>query len=297
MRLVYIPDESVIRDFSIEDIEKAYNRYLKDGTLSDEFLFLFWYVVAVGSSFSSRFVRTEVERLKNFLASLPKKERIEKAREIIRVILGDDIGSFDSSFVKIKVSRLALIGFTRLPLSSKIVKNMAILHINKLPGLATQVYRLYILTMVEVNKSLIFSMTPDSVKEFAKVKLKVEAKQIYNYPPCIQRIMEGVEEGYRNNSLFALISFFKYMRDRYGVEFSDEFIEKTVREVNERFDPPLPENSVDYLITYHLYGHSKFTVYNFCGFIRRAMPEFCEGSPKECWRLMFRKPRKRVKRS
>ncbi|RMF55309.1 hypothetical protein D6745_02735 [Candidatus Woesearchaeota archaeon] len=80
------------------------------------------------------------------------------------------------------------------------------------------------------------------VKEYAVVE---EAIPEQFFPPCIKKILEGLEDG-RKRSLFVLVNFLS------NVGWSKDQIEKLVREWNERNQEPLRESRIVGHLRYHM---------------------------------------------
>jgi DNA primase catalytic subunit len=71
-------------------------------------------------------------------------------------------------------------------------------------------------------------------KEFEKIDVD---KSSINYPPCIKKILDGLEDG-RKRALFILINYFR------SLNFSKEETKKKIDEWNEKNKKPLKDNYV-----------------------------------------------------
>jgi len=76
------------------------------------------------------------------------------------------------------------------------------------------------------------------------------------FPPAINKLLKGMEEG-RKRGLFVLITFLK------ALNFSPDYINKKVREWNEKNDPPLREGYVRAQIDWHLKQRKKILPPNY----------------------------------
>ena len=78
-------------------------------------------------------------------------------------------------------------------------------------------------------------------KEVRRKKVKIGEKY---FPPCIKRILEGMEDG-RKRSIFILVTFLRNMG------WSDQEVEKKLYEWNERNKPKLRENYIRTQLRWH----------------------------------------------
>jgi hypothetical protein len=82
--------------------------------------------------------------------------------------------------------------------------------------------------------------TAEKRGEFSDVKISVEDRKKLEefYPGSIKTMLQGVKQDGRKRALFVLINFFK------SLEFSEDEIEKTIKEWNLRNYRPLKENYI-----------------------------------------------------
>jgi uncharacterized protein (DUF3820 family) len=80
-----------------------------------------------------------------------------------------------------------------------------------------------------------------ALKEVKKKKIKIEEKY---FPPCIKRILEGMEDG-RKRSIFVLVTFLRNMG------WSDQEVEKKLYEWNEKNKPKLRDNYIRTQLRWH----------------------------------------------
>jgi len=72
-------------------------------------------------------------------------------------------------------------------------------------------------------------------REFKKIEIKSISEN--NFPPCIKRILQGIEDG-KKRGLFALINFFKM------INMENEELEKKIYAWNEKNNPKLSEGYI-----------------------------------------------------
>ena len=78
-------------------------------------------------------------------------------------------------------------------------------------------------------------------KELERKRQKVREKPLDYTPPCIELILEnGVEEGARNNTMAALVSFFK----QTGMS-EEEAFERTMEWGRTKCTPPIPKREIE----------------------------------------------------
>ena len=274
-----------------EDVASIENRYFKEKTIDLRINALFFSALAFPQT-KNRYLNFERKRITEIGYYLSNKRKINVVRKIAKAIYPDAeiTGSEDQTLVKLPlVEFLMMVNINNINTTYVIDNGYVILYPNNAVKLITDLYIAFLKYTFLVNKNEILTQVmTENVKEYFKKKYHIEEVTLKKFPPCIERIInEGVEEGGRNNALFSLLSFFKYLREKYNIQLNDDEIIKYVETANSNFKPPLPDRTVEYMITYHLYGSGKEKVYNFCSFIRKNLPGLCTSDPKTCWRMML----------
>ncbi len=292
MKLIYYPEnpEELVFPQSEDEIKESIKKYIELGEIDDIYLIYFWNGVTISNYVRKKLLSFEQERLVKFFERKPKEKKYELSLQLLSVFIDEPniVRRRSGEYIVIPVKTISVIGYNKISYSMFIEKDNLFIPKEQIDDVAIFIYIRFLETLAILNRSIIREkLRSDVVIDYIKKKFKIKTPKLVDEPPCIKRIKEGVSEGMRNNALFALISFYKYLREQYNIDIPNEKIEEIVKETNEKCDPPLPPNNIDYMITYHLYGAGKYNLYNFCGFIRKNIPELCEGNPKECWKLMF----------
>jgi len=300
VKLLYFPDDVENLEFpkSEEEITEAIKKYINEGEITNTYLIYFWNGVTMNNYVRRKLLDFEKERILGYFNKVPKEKKYKLSTELLSIFLQNIkiVNRRSGKYLEIPLKTIVVIGYNKITYSMFIENNNLYIPIEQLSDVAVFIYIRFLETLAILNKSEIREkLKSDIVTNYIKKKFKVKTPKLQNEPPCITRIKEGVSEGMRNNALFALISFYKYLREQYNIDIPNEKIEEIVREANEKCDPPLPPNTVDYIISYHLYGGGKYNIYNFCGFIRKNIPELCDSDPKTCWKIMFSKSRTKTK--
>lgn len=302
LTLIYNPEGVDLSKITYEEVSEMFKNYVNLFELPPEAVALFLYASSVSYEAMLKLLRLEEKRIRNYVRKVGKS----KSYIIGKKIVSDYVGiKFKEESAINRYYAIFDIEFVALVANEKVIKNIlekqgfsGTIRVGRIVVMDTyfldfalEIYKSYLQTLVLTNRAEFIQMFKNEVfDKFVEDELKTYSYKITSFPPCIETIIrDGVSEGMRNNSLFALVSFFKMIRTYYGYDISDSKIEEIVWKTNQKFDPPLSNADVTRLLTYHLYGSGQHKIYNYCGVIRRNMPSLCPMNPKECFRRHFKK--------
>ena len=304
---INLPPEDFSMDKITEDeLKKMYNVYKRKGILYEPLSAVFLYAITVSPFTKSKILNYEQKRLKNKMTiSRTFGVSLAKTDDVIFQIVENVLDKFDVTHTTVKELQQFIIPFYEIISLGiepqdfiSVEKGIVVLPLHDAYKLSILIHTNYVNHLLESYRGEILKrFGTKEVRKFVNEVLKATTYEVKKFPPCVEHILNGdVPVGARNNSLFALINFFKYIRSAFNYPITDEEIEEFVWRANRKFPEPLRDREVRNLINYHLYKNAD-KVYNSCSIIRNEIPELCPYSDrKECWKNILKANKPTLKR-
>ena len=288
-KLLWLPDPEEV-DFSgikASELRKKFTRrnYTNSKFITSIEAVTFFYLASSDFNLRRMLLNYERERVSKLLTNVTQIRKFCNAIGLNKIFISTGRAEFIKIPFEVAVlNNLDIPRGMRLENSLLIADKTTLLH-SKYSSIEELARDIVVSHYISIIEGVINTNTMKIIKEYSNPVLEELLKMFHVRtkppeklikPPCIQKIEAGeVSVGARNNSLFALINYYKYIQVYIIKKVDYSEIEKRVREANSRFPEPLSEKELTSLINYHLYGARGDTIYSYCGFIRKNAPELC----------------------